>query len=316
MEPMNTGLRTVYRTGPRANGSGSVHYFLADVDFGTSRVGWCVGSQNVLLTTDKGLTWRNFFVDGATLPFAEPRRVAASGENGCWLLGLFHSGLCRTIDQGQSWHYVDFSGRVALADFDVCGGQIAVIGTRHRASRDQVAVFVGSETIYGWREITLPITGEPRKIRLAADSSLVILSESLDSAGNISSLIHRTQDFGNSWKRAFSMDGELAGVEVLQGKGLLLFGESGIVKSTNDDTKIVHVWRSRENEFVNAVQIRPSGVGIGVTSQGGILLTRDDGDSWLRLGNCHDEDLIAVQFLTETSALVLGEETINVLTFH
>ena len=86
---------------------GTVWYkCLTDMQFVDDRVGWAVGSAQIVRTTNAGRTWRNLFDQSMhQLAFA-PRKLSAPTRNTCWVIDTIGSGKTKclfTVDGGLTW---------------------------------------------------------------------------------------------------------------------------------------------------------------------------------------------------------------------
>src|SRR5689334_11672300 len=100
-------MRELYRVPSRIDQRSTVWYrCLTAMQFTDDRVGWAVGSAQIIRTTDSGRRWTNVFDENMLeLAFA-PKKLSAPTQNLCWTIDTVGSGKTKclfTLDGGQSW---------------------------------------------------------------------------------------------------------------------------------------------------------------------------------------------------------------------
>ena len=96
-----------YLAPSRRDPDGTVwHKCLTAMQFVDARVGWAVGSAQILRTTSAGRTWRNLFDESMDWLTFAPKKLSAPTRDTCWVIDTIGSGKSRCLFTGdgcQTW---------------------------------------------------------------------------------------------------------------------------------------------------------------------------------------------------------------------
>ena len=291
---------------------------LTGMSFGTSETGWAVGSAQVLLTRDGGLTWLNQFVPQLKQLGMAPWSVRAVDANTCWLIGLLSAGdlyCCYTRDAGQSWQPQKFQPKFFPRDGFFVGSQRGwIVGDDgdYYSSRGR-RLFITNDEGESWDEVDLGLVGKPKCLRFLEDGRRGWLIEQrlTTDRNNISSHLYSSTNGGVEWKEVVHFDRDISDLCVLDEETLFVAGDDGFASRSTDGGQTWHRLNTRYRGFINSVEFYDKRLGVLLCDFGVLLLTQDGGDTWQRISDEREiGNLVAAVFLSETRIVVTANRGI------
>jgi len=289
------------------------------MDFATARVGWAVGSGQLLGTRDGGRTWvdqRNAYMANT---FFDPRRVCAVNQAHCWVItgGMDKIRCFHTKDGGRTWLNVDFGpsiypqdvffinqrrGWMVSDDGKVLGGG----GTIHLTDN-------GGET---WHSEQLTGPGKPDVIRFV-NSRQGWLVESVitkDQAKTIGR-VHRSDDSGKNWELAATFERQILDIAVLDGERIFIAGEGGLIEKTVDGGKSWQRLKTRTRANINSIAFYGNSTGIAGADFGTLLMADGNGTVWNKLKHSPDgSNCVGACVASPSQAIIAFDNSIHSLT--
>ena len=307
----------LYLAPSRRNHEGTVwHKCLTAMQFADDRVGWAIGSGQIVRTTNAGRTWTNLFDESmAQLAFA-PKKLSVPTRDTCWIIDTIGSGRTRclfTVDGGQSWLPLELGSSQYPRDIFFFNSQrgwlICDSGTIEGGLAAIRSTVDGGET---WHSQPLNIEGRPEIVRFFDGKHGWLVERILtnDQTGSISRL-HTSTDGGETWDFVTAFNHRILDLKIRERTQIVVCGDSGLIASShNGGLK----WHRSKTGISAAINFVTSGDQTFVAGGdfGSLLLSRDRGDTWQRLnGFDNDANLVAAHLLSESKLIVCSSNSIT-----
>lgn len=283
---------------------------LYDTHFATTKVGWAVGSAQILHTRDGGKTWLNQYSNLAAFRSFSPRRVFAVNAKTGWIIGLASGAdarCCYTRDGGKTWIAKTF--KVELNPTDV----FLIDSKRAWIASDDGLFPVRSGKILSttdggitWNDCEPIIEGKPHQIRfIDAQKGWLLRTYPNQNQTRTRSELLFSGDGGINWRGIGHFDRKLSRFYPLGVKRVLVVGENGFIAQTKDGGKSWKRSRTRTRAFINAVGFYDNRRAIAVGDYDTILLSEDGGEGWEKVKRPDsDEHLIAAHFTSTATGVI------------
>lgn len=310
-------LETVYEVPSRTDEDNRIWYkCLSDMHFVNSKVGWVVGSGQVLHTQDGGKTWANQYRNYASQGYLNPNRVFAINPKTCWIIALGSNigvSCSYTLDGGKTWRgkeiktelhpndifFVDSKRGWIISDnghWPACGGMIHLTND-------------GGES---WESRNLGIRSKPIQIRFFSVKKGWLLEECLikDQTSAFSNL-YITDDSGYSWHLIKSFGRSISDLHIFNENRILATGEGGFIAKTTDGGRN---WKRLETEsraYVNSVAFYNRRRGLAACGSNVLLMSDDGGETWDRINIPKNyPGAIKAHFTSESTGILMSTASI------
>jgi len=279
-------VKNVYEVPHRIDEGGEVwRRCLSHMHFANSRVGWAVGSAQVLYTQNGGRTWVNQYGNHSDYTYLDPNRVFAVSPRMGWITAIGgHTDIrcCYTQDGGLTWKTKELETGIHPKDIfflDPKRGWI-VSNDGHLPARSSTILFTEDRGV-SWESFNVGIRGNPNRIRFVNDKKGWLLQDSFDpKKTKITSKLSVSYDGGHSWQISKLFDREIRDFYILGDEHLFAIGENGFIAKTSDDGKKWKRLRTRTRDCIEAIAFYKHETGIAVGASGTVLLSRDEGETW------------------------------------
>jgi photosystem II stability/assembly factor-like uncharacterized protein len=286
------------------------------MDFITARVGWAVGSGQIVSTRDGGETWKNQYAEYMADAFFAPHRVSILTQDSCWVIDTVGFGQIRcfhTKDGGRTWINVNLGpstypkdiffinqskGWIISDDGKFLGGG----GTIHRTEN-------AGES---WHREKLIIKGKPEILRFlnARQGWLVESVITKDQAKTIGRVL-RSNDGGKNWGLAATFESQILDLAVLDAQRIFVSGEGGLIARTADGGNSWQRLRTRTRANINSIAFDGNSKGIAGADFGTMLTSDDGGVSWSKIkGLPEDSNCVKVLIPSRDRGVIATDKSI------
>jgi len=293
------------------------HKCLTAMQFVDDRLGWAVGSAQIVRTTNAGRTWSNFFDESmAQLAFA-PKKLSAPTRDTCWVIDTIGSGKTRclfTFDGGQTWWPLELGSSQYPQDIFFFNSQrgwlICDNGTIEKDVPTIRSTRNGGQT---WQSQQLNIEGRPEIIRFVDRNHGWLVERILKNVQTESiSRLHRSIDGGETWDFVRAFDDRILDLRIRNRKQIFVCGESGLIAFSPNGGLKWHRFNTGTNEAINFVTLGGDQSVVAGGDFGFLLLSRDQGDTWRQLhGLDSDVNLVGAYLLSESKLIVCSSISIT-----
>lgn len=305
-------FRKTYKTQTEGNGKAAqVPDQLCAMSFASDSVGWSIGTRQVLLTTDSGNSWRNFYSDASLLPYAQCEKVACLNEGTCWMTSFFFNECCFTHDRGASWNRLGLSPGMLVGDmYFLKPGFGWIIMNDGSVSANRGILMLTTNGGEKWETAELQLRGRPHKIRFRDHRNGWLVEYSLSrKQGTFRSNIYKTRDSGITWEYLTTINDQIMDFDFFSTESLAAVGIKGIY-SLNAENGY-----SLRNKFsttvgLNSLHILDEAFGIAVGDLGSVFRTVNGSDTWKALQSMIPDNLVSIHVIDRHSAVLLSESSI------
>jgi len=308
-------LEVLYEVPSRTDEDNNIWYkTLSDMHFVNSRVGWVVGSGQILRTQNGGGTWANQYINYASQGYLDPNRVFAINPKTCWIIAIGSDTGIRcsyTLDGGKTWRGKEVKTDLHPNDIfflDSKRGWIASDNGHWPAYEGMIHLTNdGGES---WESRNLGIKGKPLRIRFTSVKKGWLLEEYLDNTSAFSN-IHMTDDGGYSWQLTKRFGRSISDLYSYNENHILATGESGFIVKTMDSGKKWKRLGIKCRADVNSVAFYDSRRGLAATSSNVLLLSDDGGETWDRINNLKNySGALKAHFTSESTGILMSSASI------
>lgn len=307
----------LYLAPSRRDPEGTVwHKCLTAMQFVDDRVGWAVGSGQIVRTTNGGRTWSNLFdVSMAQLAFA-PKKLSAPTSDRCWVIDTIGSGKTRclfTVDGLQTWLPLELGLSRYPRDIFFLNSQrgwlICDNGTVEGGVPAMRSTSNGGQT---WQSQQLNIEGRPEIIRFFDYKYGWLVERILTNVQTESiSRLHRSVDGGATWDFVRAFDDRILDLRICDRKHIFVCGESGLIASSHNSGLKWHRFRTGTSAAINFVTLSDQALVAG-GDFGSLLFSRDHGNTWRQLhGVNSDANFVGAYLLSESKLIVCSSISIS-----
>jgi photosystem II stability/assembly factor-like uncharacterized protein len=279
---------------------------LTDVHFIDKQTGWAVGGDQLLKTSDGGITWEKYELD-ADRSYYLKRIQFVSDEIG-WIAGEYRKdrntfiGLFKTVDGGKTWEFQEINSHNPTRYFS--------LNDMHFYN-EQFGFIVGDENNY--KKPVLLYTKDGQKWNIQKNqfnqvlNHIRILDRSKLIAAN-SAAMYLSHDKGKNWKLVNSAtDADLYDVLAIDEKNVIAVGEKGTLIETKNGgfkwNKVAIKTKSNLNKIVKG----PNNT-IWVVGNSGAVLKKV-GDNWSIQSAPVSTNLNSIQFLSDNVGYIAGDKS-------
>lgn len=312
-------FRELYRAPHRTDRDGIVWYeCLSDMHFASPRVGWAVGSGQILCSGDGGKTWNNQYTDFMASSFFAPHRVSMPSQNSCWVIDTVGFGQNRcfhTRDGGRNWEASKFASAYPKDVFFINsqrGWLITDDGKMLSGGGSIHATIDGGKT---WKTGRLKIKGRPEVIRFISSRAgwLVERVISKDQGRSIGRL-HKSKDGGSTWESVATFDNRILDLAVLDQERIFVSGEGGLIAATRDAGQSWQRLRTKTHAAINSIAFDGNRTVIAAGDFRTLLISDDGGSSWSRLRTpAEDSNWVRACMVSSSQAIVASTTAIYLL---
>lgn len=307
----------LYLAPSRRDPEGTVwHKCLAAMQFVDDRVGWAVGSAQIVRTANGGGTWCNLFDESMThLAFA-PKRLSAPTRDICWVIDIIGSGKVGclfTVDGGQTWSPLELGSSQYPRDIFFFNSQrgwlICDNGTIEGGVPTIRSTSNGGRT---WHSQQLNIEGRPEIIRFFDHKYGWLVERILTNAqmGSISRL-HRSTNGGETWDFVTAFDDRILDLRIRDRKQVFVCGESGLIASSHNGGSKWRRFKNGTSVAINFVTICGDQTLVAGGDFGSLLLSQDQGDTWRQVRGLNSEaNFVGAYLLSESKLIVCSSVSI------
>jgi photosystem II stability/assembly factor-like uncharacterized protein len=308
----------VYLAPSRRDSEGTVwHKCLTAMQFVDDRVGWAVGSAQIVRTTNGGRTWNNLFDESmAQLAFA-PKKLSAPTRDICWVIDTIGSGKTTclfTVDAGLTWSPLELGSSEYPRDIFFFNSQRGWLICDNGSSEGGVPVIRstanGGQT---WESQLLNIEGRPEIIRFSDHKYGWLVERILTNFQTESiSRLHRTNDGGETWEFVTAFHDRIFDLRIRDHKQIFVCGESGLIASSHNGGVKWHRFSTGIKVAINFITLGGEQTLVAGGDFGFLLLSRDNGYSWRQLrGLNSDANFVGVYLLSESKLIVCSSISIS-----
>ena len=293
------------------------HKCLTAMQFVDDRLGWAVGSAQIVRTTNAGRTWSNLFDESmAQLAFA-PKKLSAPTRESCWVIDTIGSGKTRclfTVDGGRTWLPLELGSSQYPQDIFFSNSQrgwlICDNGTVEGGVPAIQSTWNGGQT---WQSQQLNIEGRPEIIRFFDRKYGWLVERTLKNVQTESiSRLHRSIDGGATWNFVRAFDDRILDLRIRDRKQIFVCGESGLIAFSHNGGVKWHRFRTGTSIAINVVALGSDQTVVAGGDFGCLLLSRDQGDTWRQLhGLDSDVNLVGAYMLSESQLIVCSSISIS-----
>jgi len=311
-------LKEIYEVPRRVDEEGHVWYrCLSDMDFATAKVGWAVGSTQILHTRDGGKTWLNQFKENEGCHFLNPHRVFAVSQNLCWIVAV-SSGTdircCYTSDGGETWKGKRFEHEIHPNDlFFIDSKRGWLISDNGRLPASEGRIQVTEDGGESWQALEVRIDCKPHKIRfLDVQQGWLIEHYVNHDQTRTFSRLHASDDGGHSWRKIARFDRPIFDLHPLDENHLFVVGEIGYIAKTTDGGQSWKRIESRSRANFNAVRFYSDRVGIALGDFNTLLLSIDGGQTWEKIRTTTNSDnFVNAHFQTNRRGILASNNALH-----
>lgn len=282
-------VKLIYEVPRRVDEEGRVWYrCLSDVNFATAKVGWAVGSTQILHTRNGGKTWVNQFKTDEGCDYLNPHRVFALSSKVCWIVAISSATnirCCYTRDGGETWKGKEFEAGIYPNDiFFIDSKRGWLVSDNGGFPAHEGRVHLTEDGGESWKVTKGKMEGKPDKIRFynAEKGWLVEHYVNRDQTRTYSRL-HASVDGGYSWRVVKRFDRRISDLHVLAENRLFIVGESGFIAETSNGGQEWKRVENRSRAFINAVRFYHDRVGLALGDNNILLLSQDGGQTWNKI---------------------------------
>lgn len=312
-------LQRVYQALSRDDGEGRTWYqSLSDMHFADLRVGWAVGSRQILYTENGGKEWVNQFEEYQDYSYINPHRVFAVSPKECWITAISSATniyCCHTRDGGATWHGKEFEAGTYPNDIffiDPKRGWLVTDNGRLPAGLGKL--HFTNDGGNAWAAYWLNAGGKPYKIRFIDAKKGWLIEHYFNREGSRTlTNLYETGDGGLGWELISSFERRISDLCVLDGDVMVACGESGYIARSVDGGRNWLHQRSKSRAFINSVQFYNNEIGIAVGDSKTLLLSKDFGQTWAALSTdaTRDENFVKVHFLNKAQGILISSTAIS-----
>jgi photosystem II stability/assembly factor-like uncharacterized protein len=310
-------LETVYEVPSRTDEDNTVWYrCLSDMHFVNSRVGWVVGSGQVLRTQDGGGTWANQYRNYASQGHLNPNRVFAINPKTCWIIALGGAIDIRcsyTPDGGKTWGGKEIKTELHPNDiFFVDSKRGWIVSDNGHWPAYGGMIHLTNDGGDSWESRNLGVNGKPVLIRFIGVKKGWLLEEYLnkDQTRTLSN-IYMTDDGGYSWRLINGFDWSISDLYIFNENRILATGEGGFIAKTMDGGRNWKRLETRSRAIVNSVAFYNGRRGLAASGSNHLLMSDDCGETWDRINNLKNyPGAIKGRFTSESTGILMSTTSI------
>lgn len=278
-------LETVYEVPHTVDEGGIWYRCLDDMRFATSRVGWAVGSTQILCTQDGGKTWINQYKDYIDQTYLSPNRVYAISAKICWITAITSPTrirCCYTKDGGLTWKAKEFETEIYPRDIFFKGSKLGwIVSDDGRLPAHSCRVLFSEDAGESWKAFNIGIKGNPDKIRFLNAKQGWLLEDSFNpNKTETTSKLHISYDGGCSWQINKLFDRWIRDLYILSKDCLFVTGEHGFIAKTINGGESWKRLNTRSQDCIETITFYNRRKAMAVGSNGAILLSEDEGETW------------------------------------
>ncbi len=130
---------------------------------------------------------------------------------------------------------------------------------------------------------------------------------SLTQASKINSLILKTEDGGQTWKKlSIPFQAELFSLDFIDEKKGWVVGDKGAIFVTDNGGQTWKSQTSETNEEIYCVDFRNALEGYAVGGKGLILRTENGGNTWIKVKTSYPNTFLRINFIDEKTGWIVG----------
>lgn len=300
-----------YRSVPSGNGqTDSGIRCLYDISFPIPQVGWCVGSGQILLTTDGGESWKNFFSRESELPYGQANKLFVRSENECWIPSHFFSECCYTRDMGKSWKRIKLDDGFLPADICFSGERGWIVAMGVGESSYNGAIYNSQDGGVKWTRCKIQLRGQPLQIKFPCQDDGFLLESYLANGNHLRSNLYFTKNGGIAWQLMASFDNPMTSFDLTKDGRIIVAGETGIflLNSASAGEEAIQIIFSEVP--LNAIVTSPVGLSLALGDLGRGYFSIDNGVSWNPLRFKTSHNLVSGTILSNKEAMVISSTSI------
>ena len=310
-------LKQVYEVPRRVDEVGEIWYrCLSNMDFATPKVGWAIGSTQILHTRDGGKTWTNQFKENKGCHFLNPHRVFAVTSKVCWITAISSAReirCCYTQDGGETWRSKGFETEIYPNDiFFLDSKRGWLLSDNGRLPSSDGEVYLTEDGGENWKALEVKMAGKPYKIEfINAQKGWLIEHYGNQNHSRTYSRLHVSDDGGYSWRRVARFDRRIFDLHALDENHIFVVGETGFIAKTTDGGQNWKRIESRSRANFNAVGFYQERIGIAPGDLNTLLLSTDGGQTWERIRtDTNTDNFVNVHFETNRRGLVASSKAL------
>ena len=316
MAKVNFTLQTVYEAPRRMDNERIWYHHLSAMHFATPRIGWAVGTRQLLHTTDDGRSWINQFKESHPCCYASDTRIFAVSAKVCWTMSTLGCGrfrCCLTRDAGMTWGGKTFGPEIYPNDLFFADPKLGWLVTYTNDLHFQGRVHVTNDGGNHWKMTPAQISGQPDKIRFhnARKGWLIEHYVNKDQTRSYSRL-HTSDDGGHSWSKVARFDRRLLDLHALNEDRLIVVGETGFIAQSSDGGNSWKRIPTRRRANFNSIHFYEGRICLAVGDSNTLLLSKDGGHRWGKLKTSLNScNLIEAHFTSSTSGVIASDRAIH-----
>ena len=269
-------------------------YFVLDkMVFCTREVGWAVGPQQVIRTTDGGRSWANKYNGELQNLQVVPLSIAPLNSLTCWIVGSSSAPglvLFKTTNGGDTWQKVSVAAAncaedlypkcVSFIDFDTGW----VLASSSSTENIETHLFNTSDGGLSWqRQSLLPTNNGMPSLLHFTKSGYGYVAEHRDilKPGPEWSSLHSTKNGGQRWDCLARFDGSISALLLHDLSRIYIGDEDGSVLMSEDAGSR---WRrvAQLDAAVHAIAFDRSGAGFIAGDSDTALISQNNGTTWAK----------------------------------
>ncbi len=310
-------LIEVYQVPRRVDEEGRLWYrCLHDMHFATAKVGWAVGSTQILHTRDGGRIWVNQFKENKGCYFLNPHRVFAVTPKVCWITAISTGRdirCCYTKDGGRTWRGKKFETEIHPNDiFFIDSKRGWLVSDNGPFPANEGRVHLTEDGGESWKALEVRMDGRLHRIRFYDFQK----GWSIEHYGNRDdtrtySRLHTSDDGGRSWRKIARFDRPIFDHHALDENHLFVVGEIGYIAKTTDGGRNWKRIESKTRANFNAVRFYDDRIGIALGDFDTLLLSTDGGQTWEKIRTTTNSDnFVNAHFETNTRGILASNNAL------